>query len=56
LRSEDLSKRPPWGDNISSDITSLANYFITNDGKDLIDVLLMAIGDPLNSKIDVEIV
>ena len=27
---------PPWGNNISPVITSLGNYFITADGKDLI--------------------
>jgi hypothetical protein len=27
---------PPWGNEISSVITSLGNYFITADGKDLI--------------------
>ena len=53
---EDLSKRPPWGNNISSDITSPANYFVTSDGKDLVDVLLMATRDSLNNKTDIEIV
>ena len=28
---EDLSKQPPWGDNISEKISSLGNYFITCD-------------------------
>ena len=36
---EDLSKQPPWGKDISSDITDLSNYFITYDGEDLISVL-----------------
>lgn len=31
--------RPPWGDNVSPRITSLANYFVTSDGKDLFEVL-----------------
>lgn len=31
---EDLSKQPPWGNNISKDITSLSNYFVTSDGED----------------------
>jgi 2,3-bisphosphoglycerate-dependent phosphoglycerate mutase len=36
---ENPSARPPWGDKISPHITSLANYFVTSDGKDLIQVL-----------------
>jgi len=27
--------RPPWGDNISPDITSLGNYFVSSTGRDL---------------------
>jgi 2,3-bisphosphoglycerate-dependent phosphoglycerate mutase len=38
----DLNKRPPWGDNISDDITDLSNYFVTSDGKDLFEVLFTA--------------
>jgi hypothetical protein len=41
---EDRSKRPPWGDDISPDITDLGNYFVTEDGRDLIDVVAEAIG------------
>lgn len=37
---EDLSKQPPWGANISSEITSLANYFVTSTGRDLISTLI----------------
>lgn len=29
---EDLTKQPPWGANISPEITSLANYFVTSEG------------------------
>ncbi len=36
---QDRSKRPPWGDNISSDISDLSNYFVTSNGRDLIDVI-----------------
>jgi len=39
---EDRSARPPWGERISPRITSLANYFVTSDGKDLIEVILLA--------------
>lgn len=31
---EDLSKQPPWGNDISEDITDLSNYFVTSDGED----------------------
>lgn len=33
---EDSSATPPWGSNISPEITSLANYFITSGGCDFI--------------------
>ena len=52
---DDLSKTPPWGDNISSDITNLSNYFLTSDGRDLFDVLLKALQDSLSEKTDIEI-
>ena len=32
---------PPWGDNISSVVTSLGNYFTTADGFDLISELVL---------------
>lgn len=41
----DLSKLPPWGEAISTDITSLANYFVTCDGRNLISVFFMAFDD-----------
>ena len=36
---ENKSAKPPWGDNISSHITSLANYFVSSTGRDLFDLL-----------------
>ncbi|BAQ08906.1 hypothetical protein OXB_0434 [Bacillus sp. OxB-1] len=53
---EDLSKQPPWGDNISNDITNLSNYFVTSDGEDLIDILMKALekGQKTNSDIYIE--
>ena len=36
---EDRSARPPWGNDIATSITSLADYFVTSDGRDLIDTL-----------------
>ena len=40
---DDRSQQPPWGNHISPAITSLGNYFVTSDGKDLFAVLLEAI-------------
>lgn len=40
---EDVSKRPPWGDNISEEITDLSNYFVTSDGEDFIKILKSAL-------------
>jgi endo-1,4-beta-D-glucanase Y len=53
---EDISKQPPWKNNISSDITDLSNYFITSDGRNLINVILMVLNDSISEKTDVEIV
>jgi hypothetical protein len=36
---ENLDAKPPWGENISPVITDLANYFVTSDGRKLIEVL-----------------
>lgn len=50
---EDLSKQPPWGDKISDRITSLANYFVTSDGRDFIDVFNMTLDAAIEIKKDV---
>lgn len=42
---EDRSARPPWGDDISPEITDLGNYFVTSEGEDLFDVLDAALAD-----------
>ncbi len=39
---EDPSTRPPWGDDISDDITDLSSYFVTSTGRDLFDTLAEA--------------
>lgn len=52
---DDLKKQPPWGDNISSDITSLSNYFVTSNGKDMFEVLFKALENSLSEETDVEI-
>ena len=40
---ENLEKLPPWGNEISSNITNMSNYFVTSDGKNLIFVLEKAL-------------
>lgn len=52
---ENLDERPPWGDNISPVIASLANYFWTSDGNDLFAVLTHAFKEGQNKKKIVEI-
>lgn len=53
---EDLSKQPPWGSNISEDITDLSNYFVTSEGEDFISVFLDALETAKEIKFGVEIV
>ncbi|MGG1146916.1 immunity 70 family protein [Bacillus wiedmannii] len=52
---EDLSKQPPWGDDISSDITDLSNYFVTSGGKDMFEMLFKACNEALELEVDLEI-
>ncbi len=47
--------KPPWGSNISSDITDLSNYFVTSDGRDLFDVFFEALGGAQESGQDLRI-
>lgn len=51
----DLKKQPPWGDNISKEITNLSNYFVTSDGHDLFEVILEAIEMAKREKSDLVI-
>ena len=53
---DNLSKSPPWGDNISKDITNLSNYFITSEGEDIVDMLMKALekGQKTNSDVYIE--
>lgn len=48
-------KLPPWGKNISPTITSLGNYFLTADGKDLIFELVDLLQFASDNGEDVEI-
>ena len=49
---EDLTARPPLGDNISPDITDLSNYFVTSDGNDLFEVLVSALAESVQEQAD----
>jgi 2,3-bisphosphoglycerate-dependent phosphoglycerate mutase len=35
----DPEKHAPWGNNISSEITDLSNYFVTSTGRDFVGIL-----------------
>lgn len=52
---EDLSQQPPWGKDISEDITGLSNYFVTSEGEDLFDVLFEALEAAKDDNENVEI-
>lgn len=54
---EDLSKQPPWGSNISKDITDLSNYFVTSDGNDFITVFFHALekAKDVNSEMEIKL-
>ena len=51
----DLIKQPPWGDDISEDITSMANYYVTSNGKDLFEIIFKAIHKAKELKCDLKI-
>jgi len=53
---DDLSATPPWGANISSDITDLSNYFVTSTGRDLIETIKKALESMLEHGGTMEIV
>ena len=50
---EDLEKQPPWGTNISNQITDLSNYFITSDGRDFLTIFHKALDTAIEIKKDV---
>ncbi|MDE6662813.1 MAG: immunity 70 family protein [Lachnospiraceae bacterium] len=52
---DDLSKQPPWGSNISKDITDLSNYFVTSDGNDFLSVFFHALEKAKGLRADIEI-
>jgi hypothetical protein len=40
---EDSSRQPPWGSEIAPSVSSLANYFLTSEGKPLLEVIQAAL-------------
>lgn len=52
---EDLKKQPPWGNNISEDITDLSNYFVTSDGRDLISVIFKVFEEAETERTKIEL-
>lgn len=50
---EDLAKQPPWGTNISNQITDLSNYFITSDGRDFLTIFHKALDAAIEIKKDI---
>lgn len=52
---DDLSKLPPWGKNISKDITNLSNYYVTSDGEDFITIFMHALEKSQELKLPIEI-
>lgn len=52
---DDLSKQPPWGSNISKNITDLSNYFVTSDGCDFLTIFLDALrmAKKVNAEIEI---
>ena len=53
---EDLKISPPWGKDISKDITDLSNYYVTSTGRDLIGVLRESLNELLEGGNTLEVV
>ena len=53
---KNLSAQPPWGTNISDDITDLSNYFVTSDGEDFITIFNQALkkAEELNRGLEIK--
>lgn len=52
---DDMTKMPPWGKNISKDITDLSNYFVTSDGEDFLMLFKHALEKSLELRLPIEI-
>jgi hypothetical protein len=53
--AEQPDKRLPWAEEVDDSVTSLADYFVTSDGKRLLDILDQAFGSAVSKRLDVEI-
>lgn len=53
---ENTSAHPPWGNNISPDITNMSNYFVSSTGRDLFELLEEAFQAAQDEKTGVQIV
>lgn len=53
---DDLKKSPLWGDNISSDIHNLSEYFWTSSGENLFVTLKKAFTEARDEQFNIEIV
>lgn len=53
---DDLTLSPPWGKNVSKDITDLSNYFVNSDGDDFITLFMHALekAEELKMRITIE--
>ncbi|MDR1403034.1 MAG: immunity 70 family protein [Tannerellaceae bacterium] len=47
---EDLTKQPPWGNNLAETITDMSNYYVTSDGKQLFDIWEKALQTAIETK------
>ncbi len=52
---EDISKQPPWRNDISKDITDLSNYFVTSDGHDFLTIFFHALEKAKEVNAEIEI-
>ena len=52
---DDLKKEAPWKDNISSTVTSCANFFTTADGNDLLFEIVNILTYAAANKVSVEL-
>ncbi|SFI36636.1 MULTISPECIES: Imm70 family immunity protein [unclassified Bacillus (in: firmicutes)] len=50
---EDIAKRPPWEDNLPEQVTNLENYYATPRGTTFFTLLINALKDSIQDKMDV---
>jgi hypothetical protein len=53
---EDRTKQPPWGDDFSPNITSMANYFVSSTGRDMFELMLEVFDYADRRQFDINIV